>query len=148
MSEPDIVLPFKLKLEDLPFVEILCKYQPDAQSEKQEWLRISPAVGVLLVRQESVKDKPEELKGKIAPEALIPLLTILESEGFFELPDDDIDDEKGPVRSMSLSLPARKKQVVMTGIKFRELDYLIGAVKMTVGLSVSEALGKKFLKVL
>jgi hypothetical protein len=148
MSELDIILPFKLKLEDLPFVEIVCKYQPDAKSEKHEWLRISSVLGVLLAKQESTKDKPEELKGKIASEALIPLLTILESEGFFELPDDDIDDETGPVRSMSLSLPARKKQVVMTGIKFRELDYLTGAVKMTAGLSVSEALGRKFLKFL
>jgi len=148
MSELDIVLPFKLKVEGLPFVEIVCKYQPDAKSEKQEWLRISPALGVLLAKQASVKDKPEELKGKIAPEALIPLLAIFESEGFFEMPDDDIDDEKGPVRSISLSLPKRKKQVVMTGMKFRELDYLTGAVKMTAGLSVAEALGKKFLEAL
>ena len=81
MSEPDITLPFKLKLEDLPFVEIVCKYQPDAKSEKQEWLRISPSLGVLLAKQSSAKDKPEEVKGKIAPEALIPLLTIFEPEG-------------------------------------------------------------------
>jgi hypothetical protein len=148
MSVPDIHLPYGLRLVDLPFVDIICRYKPAVDSEKSESLRVSPTFGVILSRSESANEKPLEVTGKIAPEGLIPLLSLFESEGFFEMEEEDlnVDDSKGAVRSISLALPKRKKQVAVIGKPARSLDYLTGAAKMTAGLSVGEALRKDFLR--
>jgi hypothetical protein len=147
MSASDIQLPYGLRLVDLPFVDVICRYTPALESEKCESLRLSPTFGVILSRTESANEKPQELTGKIAPEGLIPLLTLFESEGFFEMEDEEVnvDDSKGAVRSISLALPNRKKQVAVIGKAARSLDYLTGAVKMTAGFSVEHALRKDFL---
>lgn len=148
MNVPDLELPFGLRLKDLPFVDIKCGFQPSPISEVRESLRLSPALGVSLSRAATSAEKPQERIGKIAPEVLIPLLTLFESEGFFEMEERDVDDPKGAVRTITLKLPGREKQVVRTGMECRSLNRLTGAMKLTAGLSTADALEKNFLKLL
>jgi hypothetical protein len=140
MNSPNIEIPFGMRWEDLPFVDITYSRFSSAKADTGILLRISPISGVARSKIKSDGGKIEEHIGKVAPEALIPLLMLFESEIFFEMEDESADDPAAVVRKLSLSLPGRKKTVARSAIESNGLDILVGALKFTAGLSVPEAL--------
>jgi hypothetical protein len=139
------ILPFHLKISDLPMVEFGCEISSSKGEFGTETIRISGSTGVTLSRMDTKTGKVSELRGKIDPQALITLIRLFEETGFMEAEEENLGDPEGLKRTLALALPGRKKKVEIVGMESEESNRLIGAVKLAAGLGVPEALQRKFL---
>jgi hypothetical protein len=148
METTTLELPFHLKLEDLPKVEFACEYLPEPSKHWTESILISGMTGVTLIRNTPGAAKPDTLHAKQDPQAFITLLKYFEDNGFFEKEVDVDPESKEPLRYLSLSIPGQSNRVAVGGRYQYVLGTLMGALRMAAGISVPEALGRKFLKLL
>ena len=141
----NLVMPYQLKLTDLPSVEVVCRIESPKGEFGAEMIRISGATGVTLSHTDTKMGKASELHGKIDPQALVTLIRLFEESGFMESEEENHGESEGPKRTLTLVLPGRKKRTEIIGMELSEFNRLIGAIKLAAGLGVPEALQKKFL---
>lgn len=146
----DEVLPFGLKVEQLPEVEVSVRYQSPKTGAGRQQLIIRGTGEVLLVRTMAY-DKPEEIVEARAPLlAVVRMLGLVESEEFFTLDDEYPLDHHAGRYTLRVKLPAQEKQVVVA-VKMREhqppqaFSHVLGAMKLVAGLATTEALHHRFL---
>ncbi len=146
METQTLELPFQLKAQDLLKVEFQCEYFPDPSKSWTEAIHISGVAGVTLLLAKPGVPKPDILHAKQDGPALIALLKYFEDNGFLE-EEVEVDPTKNdPITYLSLFIPGQSNRVAIAGKESELLNQLFGAVKMTAGLSVPEALGKTFLQ--
>lgn len=141
----DLVMPYQLKVTDLPSVEVVCQIESPKGEFGAEMIRISGATGVTLSHTDIKSGKASELHGKTDPHALVTLLRLFEEAGFMEVEEENHGESGGPKRTLALVMPGRKKKTEIVGMEHSESNRLIGAIKLTAGMGVPEALQKKFL---
>lgn len=146
----DEVLPFGLKVEQLPEVEVSVRYQSPKTGAGRQQLIIRGSGEVALVRTMAF-DKPEEIVEARAPLlAVVRMLGVIETEEFFALDDEYPQQRHGGRYTLHVKLPSQEKQV-MVAVQMREhqppqaFSHVLGAMKLVAGLATREALHHRFL---
>jgi hypothetical protein len=141
-----VELPFQLKPEDLLKVEFVCEYHPTPSKPWTEEIRISGITGITLTRHADGSAKTGLLHSKQDPQALIALLLYFQDNGFLEMEVNVDPDSKEPIRYIALNIPGRSNKVAIGGRYTYWLGTLMGALRLTAGFSIPEALGKGFFR--
>lgn len=139
-------LPFQLDLSDLPKVGILYGFYSAKTGAGKQEITISGDGTVKLFLTRSMYDaKPEVRQGKVSSEVILRLLDVIEGENFFAL-EDHYPPTHDPHarRILRFTLPDREKTIILDEPRCPEFERVAGAVKLTAGLALPEALNRRF----
>lgn len=107
-------------------------------------LRADGAVRLDFAR--SSQDKhPKSLERNCGPAAVIRLLDFMEGYGFLDMPDQVGGPPKGrSQRVLALTLDGKSKRIALTDECEYAIEEILGAVKLTAGQCLPEALNHRF----
>jgi hypothetical protein len=102
--------------------------------------------GILrLKKTESIDAKPEIVEGKIGDQELIALLSLMEEENFLGL-EDEYKDDDGPhgFRIITLKMKGKSKSSRVVNPNIPQFERITGAIKVTTGAKLPQALNHIF----
>ncbi len=138
-------LPMSLSSEDLPKTEIVYAFYSAKTGAGVQEIHVHGTGEVVLRKTRSRTAEPETREGRIAPEAVVRLLELMEDQGFRGL--EDLYPAEGHPharRMVSIAGPSLAKKVAADEPVCPEFERITGAISLAAGIAVPEALGHRF----
>ena len=140
-------LPFGINKETpLDQIEITLNFYGAKTGAGRQEISLRGDGSITLYFTLSMQDNaPKIIKSKCDPEMVLRLLDFMEGLGLFSLPEEQPSHgHQHARRLLSVKLPDRTKNIALDEAGFEPVEQIIGAIMLTAGQCVPEALNNRF----